>query len=666
MGLCCLGLLCLLAPGRTVFESDFEAETAVSPPPGWMMWGAEAFKIPAHYPRDTANPHTGQGCFRLDHPAATRGYVVSSPEQAIRSQPGGVYTVRFWARSDRDGRAQFQWTAYQSLSPYRDAPSPGAMSLAVGPEWRPFEQTISEGWDFVASQAQYLLLTIFPTADNTEQRTLWIDDVTVTETLSDRPLNLVDEQALTVLPVDHRLAPGDELAVRVDAGRVLRPVEPRIGGVSFHRVVGWTGQPYRSDGTYTLAPGIEQSIRDLHLPMTRFYGVGHEAFGVEESLDKVAELCRKAHIPLGNVVLELEEQSANRSLPPETWAAAARHSLAKGYGFRYWEVANEPYSSSWGADMGRAFPTPETYAQHVIEVAAAVHAVQPDARVGIAISSGLRWCHRVLAQAAGSYDFVVAHYYAGFGNNTSRTFEAITLTENYAALDRLRRNDALIRAYNPNRQVEQLDTEWGLHGSGPNGERADNVVSNANSWGMIHRAVRLIYYAREGLLAGASSWQMLSQVNAPGFGVLAQEAPDQKYLIAYLYGLFNTHLGRDVLVLDGTAPYYTPAAGEDPRFGAGAHPGPATPLVATRAKDGRVLVVAANGFRDRSVPCRLTFEQASPRACRATLLRQADPDGEPLVGRPDEVLSELAVRLSDNTATFILPAHSVSFLTFTP
>jgi hypothetical protein len=37
-------------------------------------------------------------------------------------------------------------------------------------------------------------------------------------------------------------------------------------------------------GEYTLAPELETAIRDLRLPMTRFYGVGDEPFGVEAAI----------------------------------------------------------------------------------------------------------------------------------------------------------------------------------------------------------------------------------------------------------------------------------------------------------------------------------------------------------------------------------------------
>ena len=96
------------ADATVVFHDDFEAAAAASPPPGWTMWGSERFKIPANYTRDISNPHSGQASFRIHHPAGTGGYVVSTPDRALRPQPAMRYTVSFWARAEQPGPAQFR------------------------------------------------------------------------------------------------------------------------------------------------------------------------------------------------------------------------------------------------------------------------------------------------------------------------------------------------------------------------------------------------------------------------------------------------------------------------------------------------------------------------------------------------------------------------------
>jgi len=161
-----------------------------------------------------------------------------------------------------------------------------------------------------------------------------------------------------------------------------------LAGISFHRVAGWTGLPYNKQGQYMLAPELEQAIRALRLPMTRFYAVGHEPFAADESIDQAAAFCRRIGVPLDHVVLELEDQSANQKLAADDWARAVKHSVSKGCEFRHWEVGNEVYSQTFSAKspMGQAFDTPDDYVAHVKAVSAAVKAVQPRAQIGLSIA----------------------------------------------------------------------------------------------------------------------------------------------------------------------------------------------------------------------------------------------------------------------------------------
>jgi hypothetical protein len=647
--------------GSLILNGDFELASPESPPPGWTMWGAQRYKIPANYTRDTTHPHSGQACFRIAHPAGTAGYVVTDPAHASRPRRGQSYTVSFWARTDTPGFAVFGFEAYESIRPFVDAPAPGRYSFEVGTEWKRFTYQVDEGWDFFSDQSRYLLLTFVP-ARETERRTLWIDDVVVTEQPSARQGRLVDESRLKVAPVPHRLKSGRSLELRVDASKRVRRATRDAGGISFHRVAGWTRQPYDREGRYTLLPEMEAAIREMRLPMTRFYAVGDEPFGLEGAIDRVAEVCRRVGVPLDHVVLELEEQGATTSLAPEVWARGAGYARRKGYPFRYWEVANEPYVHRPG--VASAFAEPNDYAAHVKAVAAAIHEVQPQAQIGLAINSGsLRWGSYLLRQAAGAYDFVVGHYY-GFGDVNRLRPEATVLTQNYRMLDRIQRVNALIAAYNPGRDVYQYDTEWGFHSSGPNGERADNVDRNANIIGTLHRAVRLIYYVREGLLRGASSWEMFCRLDAQGFGVLSQQAPDQRSLIYWLYYYLNRHVGDWVLEMEGSAPYYTPAAGDDPNGRAGEFAGPITPAVATLSQDGRKLyLVAANGSFERAVPCRVSLHGFRAGRAIGTVLSHPDVNGKPLLKSKEEAVAKLPVAAAGETLTCTLPPHSVCFVT---
>lgn len=103
--------------GNLVYNGDFETVSSDCPPPGRTMWGAQKYKIAANYRRDEKAAHRGKASFRIYHPGNTSGYVVSAPEHAIRPRAGQVYTVSFYARSDRNGSSTFGFTAYESVRP---------------------------------------------------------------------------------------------------------------------------------------------------------------------------------------------------------------------------------------------------------------------------------------------------------------------------------------------------------------------------------------------------------------------------------------------------------------------------------------------------------------------------------------------------------------------
>ncbi len=642
--------------GKIVFADDFETPSTQSPPANWAMWGAQQDKVPANYTRDTAQRQGGQACLRIHHPARTRGYIVSAPNQAIRPQRGMIYNVSFWARAERGGKALFQWTAYRSIQPFVDAASPGSLTCEVAREWRPYTYSIREGLDFFAEECRFLLLAFHATSVAAEEQTLWIDDVRVAELPDPNPAALVNPATIPHAALEHRLRPGDRLEFTVSATNRLRRATADVGGVSFHRVCGWTGQPYDRKGAYTLRPEVEEAIRALRLPMTRFYAVGDEPFGVDSAIDKVAEVCRRVGVPQDHCVLEFEEQGASWKLPPETWARGVSHALRQGYRFHHWEIANEPYAALWG--HGGAFPTPEAFITHFKSVSGAIRQVDPQAQIGMDIyAEHVRWGNYVLQQLAGCYDFVAPHHYCS-ANVHKLSFEDITLSENYRMLDRALRINALLHAYNGDRPVYQYDTEWGMICGTPEGKEADYEDRNANIIGTVHRAVRLIYYAREDIVRGAGGWQMLSRLGGQGFGILSQEAPNQRFLLYWLYYYFNRHVGQWVLQMDGTAPYHRPAQKAE-EFA-----GPLTPVLATLSESGdEIYLVMANGSWTRAVPCRVKLRDFRAAKARGVVISSDRLDGKPLLERKDEAVSDFPVVTTPEEVSCTLPPHAIVFVT---
>ena len=648
------------ASENLVFNGGFEEKTEKNPPSGWLMWGSNDGKKTEYYTRETLNPHSGVACLCIKHPANTGGYISSDPEHAILPKKGMVYTVTFWARTDKPGPSLFSVGAFSSIKPLVFVNIDGKFIISdVGKEWKSYSYKLTEGKDFVLNRPLYLTLSFNAATNKKTQKTLWIDDVTVTAEPAIQDLLVVDESQVRVPTLEHRLSPGESLNFTVDAGSPEKLAAPAAGGISFHRLVGYTGQPYNKKGEYTLAPELENAIRDLHLPMTRIYGVGDEPFGLEGGIDRASELCKRIGIPEETTVLELETQGATTMIAPEDWAKAARYSMEKGYKFHHWEVANEPY---FKASASRAFPTSDDYVTHVKEVSAAIRKVQPSALIGMSFrEDSAAWGNYLLAHAAGSYDFTSAHWYGLMGIKTrQQSFESSVLTDNYKNLNGALKLNALMSAYNPKHDVFQYDTEWGAGGDGPKG--SDKEFRNANILGTLYRAVRLIYYAREGMLKGASSWCMFTKNDSPGYGIISQETPDQRFMIYWLYYYFNRHVGTQVLPMAGTAPYYTTAK-SDPQYDK-QFSGPVTPALATLSADGRQLyLVIANGSWSQSFPCTVTTKGFSAQTASGVLLSNDDLDAHPLLQRKEDAISDLPVTVEGNKMTCKVPQHSVVFIT---
>ena len=642
------------APPNLVPNGDFERAGDARPPAGWTMWGAQRYKNPAHFTRDTADPHGGEACFRIHHPPDTAGYVVTTPEQPIHTRRGAMLRVSFWARADHEGTALVGFDGYASIRPYEGAPSPGFFPVPVTRAWTHHTVEVHEGWDFFAGQTPLVLLVVKATADRNEAQTLWIDDVAATQSPSPRKGRLLDPQTLPVPPIAHRLARGKALAFTVDPRRRIGPAVRRACGISFHRVGGWAGVPFDKDGRYVLAPQLEEAVRALHLPMTRFYGLGAEPFGLEAAIDKAADMCRRVGIPREHVVLEFETQGAGERLPPEVWARGVRHARDAGYPFRYWEITNEPYVQGAKAN----FPTAEDYARHFLAVAKAVREAHPDGQIGLPIHPRSHmWGNYLLKRTAGHYDFVVGHYYHHVPAHTL-SFEEVVLGGTWEKLHEVRTVDALIRAYNPGGEVYQLDTEWGLHSSAPDGRRAGYAVRNGNIVGTMHRAVRMITYVREGTLRGASSWEMFTRRRAPGFCILTPDAPDKRTMLYWLYYYMNRHVGAWALATDGTAPYW------DWSDGGARRAVPQTPVLATASDDGRtVYLVLANGSWTRPAPCRVTLDGFAAARATGLALSHDDPEASTLLARKEDFVHDLAVRLEGGEAHLTVPPHAVVFVT---
>jgi hypothetical protein len=193
------------------------------------------------------------------------------------------------------------------------------------------------------------------------------------------------------------------------------------------------------------------------------------------------------------------------------------------------------------------------------------------------------------------------------------------------------------------------------------GRAADYEPRNANIVGTLYRAVRLLYYAREEVVRGASSWKSYSGRQEPGFGVLFHDASEQRSMLWWLYHHFNRSLGDWVLALDGTAPFYTPTR---TKTGHPAMPAvPATPVMATASDDGRRLsIMAVNGSWTAATPATITLRDFDVHSATGVVLSHGDRAAHPLLERAEEFVSPLAVTADHGALGFRLPPHCVAFI----
>jgi hypothetical protein len=628
----------------------------------WSAWGLDVPQVAPGMTCETSNPHGGKACLRVHRPADPRewrGVLVTHPyNNAIETRDATRYTLSFWARSDKPGPVRVAAASYKQLKPPAAGPQVLDREFDVGIDWRRHELSFTVGLDCYADEARHVYFAFFPAvgAGLRQDRTLWLDDVSVTAAAA-AASGLINPKSLDVPPLPLHLEPGPALDLRVSTARRLGPPNRLVGGLSISSLGRWQPAPFSKSGDYVLPPVLEEAVRELKLPLTRLYALEEdEPFGsAEAALDKTAWLLDRLGIPREASMIELEGVHANTKLGPEAWRRAVAHARDRKLGFRHWEIGNEVYVSIWNAG-GKAFSSASDYADHVVAVSRAIKEAQPDALVGISVEpSHIQWGNAVLRDAAGHYDYVCPHLY-GFPK-VDAGFEATVIGNNHERLADALRLQALIRAYNPDRDVFIYDSEWGLH-TAPPGAQAWQAARNAGAIGTLYRAVRLLYYARENVVRGASGWTLFSAAANPGFLVVAGDKPEQRSMLYWLHRLFNERLADELVAIEGAAPMYRdPARPADPEV-------PLTPAMASITKDGRRLeVMLVNGSGTSDVPATIHLPDFEASRCVARVLHASDPNAPPLLRREADFVRELPVTLAAGQATCRLPARAVAFVT---
>lgn len=470
----------------------------------------------------------------------------------------------------------------------------------------------------------------------------------------------------------HMLRKGDDLNYTIDVSQIAGRAATRVGGVSITSLR-TTGVPFQSDGQWTVPQSGIDRIRDLKLPLTRTYALFNSSLGFTDpttAVDRMFEMCQKFGIPTENAVLE----PTNKIVPPpavEAWEAAVRHNRDRKYGFRHWEIGNEPFFNA------NQFPTPFAFINYVKQVAPAIRAIDPDAQIGINVfQTGHleEWRAFVMDELAGYYDFVALHSYnAGRELEVSAVepYEDFVLANNWLMVNEMLQARAILDAFAP--QAYIYETEWAMNRKPSNEEitpttTADWQLVNSELPGTMHRLVRMIYFAQGGFIEGASAWTLF--VYTPGrlgFGLVPKFDYSKTTMLYWTYYYFNRHIGPLIPHLDGESPYYRGQFNQDtfpflPK-NLTLFEGPAAPMLATMNEDrSELYIVQVNGLRDEDIPATFTLQGAEITGVEAVLLTREDIEDFPQLDDPADFVRSFEAGIAGRTATFDLPAKSAIFI----
>lgn len=613
------------------FEGDFSSKGIAEGWNDYHSWG----KATVAYSRESGNARSGASCQKIHVSSFEKGAVqFSQPNFPVEA--GRTYTISVWMR----GEGEMKRVTINAQKAH--------WNFYISGDWQEyrFEATPAED-----DQKAVFLFNLKSTG------TLYIDDISVVASETKRA-------PLVYEPLPLRLERGNELSLVVDAKNILRPTTLLAGGVSMLSLGRWLGYPYDAkDGSYTMTSKMEDEFRQLNLPLTRFYAiVEEEPFDDPRvAIDKIAFFLERVGIPQDTVMIALEPWHAKSKFTPEQYAEVVRHSQSKGYSFQYWEIGNEVYVPAVYLGGGGIFKQPEDYVRHIKAVGEAIRAVQPRAKIGISVHGDIpTWGTEVLAAAAGSYDFVCPHLYS-FGEIDNERIEETILGDNTRSLTRALKLQAFIDSVNPGKNVYIYDSEWGLHYMPEKG--AGKEYRNGNIVGTLFRAVRMLYYAREAVVHGASGWKAFTDYDDPGFGVMFHKIPERRSMLFWLHYYFNNFTGSQVLEIEGTSPYYTPVKHTtgDPRIPAV----PLTPAMVTASEDGKKLfIMAVNASWNESVPASLKLENFQIQSAVGICLSHRDLEAHPLLEKNEDFVSSLPLsKTSANDLKWIMPPGAIAFIT---
>jgi alpha-N-arabinofuranosidase len=352
-------------------------------------------------------------------------------------------------------------------------------------------------------------------------------------------------------------------------------------------------------------------------------------FGTDEFLRLCRNLGAEPHL-----VVNVEGRGATAE------EAAAWVTHAKPLGVKFWEIGNE----IWG-DWVRGHSDAETYARNYLRYAAAVRAVDPQARLIAVGDNDMTWNRTVLSRAAAQIDYLAIHHYYGVREMAG---DAMNLMARPLHYERFYRDvGRLLRELAPGRAIKLAINEWNTSLPVPRQHSMEPALYAARLMNVFERSSDLVE------LTAVSDL-----VNGWSGGVIQASRHDVFVTPTYrVIQLYNDHLGAERLATKVLSPTF-----DTSREGGGI---PFLDVVASRSADGgRVYVKAVNTSHEQALATTISVRglDVEPRATLATLTA-ASLQAANSFSTPDAVSVTRSEIPAGARFTVKFPPHSVSVVT---
>ncbi len=463
----------------------------------------------------------------------------------------------------------------------------------------------------------------------------------------------------------HMLAESSDgrLVFTVDPSVLVRMANSKVGGISLSGLAE-VDIPYtKSTHDYNMPPALEDRGLDLRIPFMRCNKItatlGHAPGGHqmrEEGIDMMHDLSSRWDIPEEDMMIELEVK------PGSEIGRLIKYSMDKGYGFRYWQIVNEPFN--FGGY------TPDTYVAQFEEVCHYLKDDYSDALLGVCIKIkasdyNAQWRGYILDQLKGKYDFIIPNAYNPGKDTWPETYEDRVLANNWGMVNLCKQVKAMADDFNPDQEIYLRDAEWGVN----SGKNRDTNPFNGAYPSAMHRLVRIMHYAQGEYMKSASAWTLFAyQDERIGFGMIPKQSPEKSTLTYWMFYYFNRFCGTRIPKFTGSCPYYTGFYdGNEDLFGQtrmNSLSGPATPVLITlNEEQSMLLIILVNGLRDTEVPCQFEVENAIIHSHSVVMLRHDNPYAEALLANEAKLINpSVEIQQAGDHYTLTVPGHSAIFM----